>query len=44
MPKSETTAIQDAIVLLREALRSEHLTMYAESRIRSAILKLESVK
>ena len=32
--------ITKAVALLREALMSEHLTPYAESRIRAAILAL----
>lgn len=38
---NETTeAIARAVMLLREALKSEHLTPYAESRIRAAIMAL----
>lgn len=36
--------LDDAIRLLKEALQSEHLTMYVESRIRSALINLELMK
>jgi len=35
-------AIRESIRSLREALNSEHLTPYAESRIRHALLNLEN--
>lgn len=39
-----TKTMATVLSLLREALQSEHLTMYAESRIRLAIQLLERTR